>query len=117
MKRRTSQSLGTLLVLLLLGLLAGPVAALAQDADVDGYPIDTEPGVIVDKDVVVEPHTPPPAVSVPEAETRVLGVSLARTGVEFVILAIAGFTLLLAGAAAVFFTRGRRQVAGPGGDG
>jgi hypothetical protein len=117
MNHRRSQSLGMVLLLLLLGLLAAPAAALAQAGDVDGYPIDTEPEIIVRDDVVGEREAPPPAVSVPEPEARVMGVALARTGVELVLLAVAGLALVLAGTAAVYRTRGRRAPAGPGGGG
>lgn len=99
----------TVLLLLLVGILAGPMAAFAQSVDSDGYPLEVEGEVIVREDVVVDGEAPPAPVSVPAAETEVLGVSLARTGVQVLLLAVVGGALLLLGGGAIAVSRARRD--------
>jgi LPXTG-motif cell wall-anchored protein len=104
-----------ILMLVLMGLVAGPGAAWAQANDGDGYPLDVDREVLVRDDVVDDRQpTPPSAVTTRPAETEVLGVSLARTGVEVLLLAVVGGLLALLGGGALVATRSRRQQAREG---
>jgi hypothetical protein len=117
MKIMTRRSMMAVLLLLMVGVLAGPMAAFAQSVDGDGYPLDVEGEVIVRDDVVVDGEAPPAPVSVPPAETEVLGVSLARTGLQVLLFAAVGGALLLLGGGALAASRTRRGQGDAGGTG
>jgi hypothetical protein len=116
MKTMTRWSMMTVL-LLIVGVLAGPMAAFAQSVDGDGYPLDVEEEVIVRDDVLVDDEAPPAPVTVPPARTEVLGTSLARTGVQVLLLAVVGGALLLVGGGALAASRTRRGQGDAGGTG
>lgn len=112
MMKAMRRTFGAAIVLVLVGLISGP--AWAQPADGDGYPLEVDSEVIVRDDVVDDREpTSPAAVNTPAAETEVLGVSLAATGGQVLLLVALGTVIALLGVGVLAATRSRRgQTAG-----